>query len=246
MRFSGRIALVTGASRGIGRATVMALAREGASVLIHYNRSEEQAESVRAQLLAESCNCLCVQADVSDAGQVHAMVEAAMERFGRIDILVNNAGMEREQPFEVKKASDWEETLRVNLIGPFLVAREVSGHMLEQRYGRIVNVASTSGLDSFSPMSMDYDASKAGLMTLTRNLAIQLQPHVLVNAVAPGWVRTDMTAKLDPAFVNEEKEKIYVKRFAEPEEIARTILFLASEDASFVNGAILKVDGGYH
>jgi len=173
------------------------------------------------------------------------MVQKIIKEFGRIDVLVNNAGIAIDKEFEERTIEDWNKTLTTNLIAPFIVSKQVSKFMLKQKHGKIINISSTNGINSFFPTSIDYDASKAGIINLTHNLAIQFAPYINVNCVAPGWVNTEMNQELPVELIAEETEKIYKKRFAEPYEIGKIIYFLASEDADFINDEVIKVDGGY-
>ncbi|KKU10370.1 MAG: 3-oxoacyl-[acyl-carrier-protein] reductase [Parcubacteria group bacterium GW2011_GWA2_46_7] len=166
-----------------------------------------------------------------------------MERFGKIDVLVNNAGIALDIPLMEKTVEQWERTLRVNLIGAFLCSKYIGIEMKKQKSGVIVNVSSTNAHDGFAT-SVDYDASKAGMNIMTENLAIELAPHIRVNAVAPGWVDTDINKALPPEYVKEETEKVLLKRFGKPEEIANLIVFLASDEASYINGTVVTIDGG--
>ena len=167
-----------------------------------------------------------------------------VETFGRIDILVNNAGIVFDVPFAERTVEQWKKTLDVNLLGVFLCSKYVAPHM-SKNGGRIVNISSTSGVNSFSTESMDYGAAKAGVIILTRTLAKELAPKILVNSIAPGWIDTYMNKDLPKDYVEKETEKIYLKRFAKPEEVAKAILFLSSDDASYITGITLIVDGGY-
>lgn len=164
---------------------------------------------------------------------------------GGVDVLVNNAGIAIDKEFEDRTVDDFKQTLETNLIGPFLVSKYIGAMMLERKSGKIINISSTNGINAFFPSSIDYDASKAALINLTHNLAIQFAPYINVNCVAPGWVNTDMNKELPVDLIEEEIGKIYKKRFAEPEEIGKVVVFLASEDASFINDEVIKVDGGY-
>ena len=157
----------------------------------------------------------------------------------------NNAGIAIDKEFEDRTVEDWKRTLSVNLIAPFIVSKYVGNEMLKNKSGKIINISSTNGINAFFPTSIDYDASKAGLINLTHNLAIQFAPYINVNCVAPGWVNTDMNKELPKDLIEEETNKIYKKRFAEPSEIAKVVTFLASDDADFINDEIIKVDGGY-
>lgn len=187
---------------------------------------------------------LVIKADVSNEEEVKNMIQEIIDKFGRIDVLVNNAGIAIDKEFEDRTVEDWKKTLEVNTIGTFLVSKYASKSMLENKSGKIINVSSTNGINTLFPTSIDYDASKAAMINLTKNLAIQFAPYINVNSVAPGWVNTEMNKELPKELIREESEKIYKKRFAQPEEIAKVIFFLASEDAEYINGTVIKVDGG--
>lgn len=173
------------------------------------------------------------------------MVKQIIDEFGRIDVLVNNAGIAIDKEMADRTVEEFNTTLSTNFVAPFFMAREVANYMIENKAGKIINVSSSSGIDGYIPMSVDYDFSKVALNILTKDLALEYAPHINVNAIAPGWVNTDIYKDLPEDFVKEEPEKIWLKRFAESEEIARVKVFLASDNASFINGEILKVDGGY-
>lgn len=239
------VVLVTGGSSGIGEATVKLFASRGFDVVINYNNNEESATSIAKDIEEEyGISTLCIKADVSDEEQVKKMVDKVIDEFGHIDVLVNNAGIAIDSDFSDKTVSNFRRILDVNLVGPFLVSKYVSHYMLKQEKGSIVNVGSTNGIDSFYTYSMDYDASKAGVHILTKDLAIEFGPKIRVNAVAPGWVMTPMNSELDDDYIKGEHERIALDRFAEAEEIAKVIYFLASDEASYVNGAVMVVDGG--
>ena len=189
---------------------------------------------------------MLAQADITDEVSVENMIDEIITEFGSIDVLVNNAGIVIDKEFDERTVQDWKETLNVNLIAPFLLTKLVGSEMLEQGHGSIVNISSTNGINTYYPTSVDYDASKAGIISLTYDSAVQFAPNIRVNCVAPGWVNTEMNDELPDDFVKSETERILVKRFAEPEEIAKAVYFLASEDASFINGTVLKVDGGWY
>ena len=172
------------------------------------------------------------------------MFDQASKKFGRVYILVNNAGFVVDKPFFERNAEEWNKILGINLTGVFLCCKYARQSMIKQRYGKIINISSTNGIDTFSTSCPDYDAAKAGVILLTRNLAKELAPYIQVNSVAPGWIDTEMNKDLPKDFLKEEIKNIYVKRMGKPEEIAKVILFLASEDASFISGQTLKVDGG--
>lgn len=239
------VVLITGSSKGIGKATAIEFAKKGYKVVINYLTDKENAEELQNYLQQEyKIETLVIKADVSDEKQVRNMVNHILDKFKKIDVLVNNAGIAIDKEFEDRTVEDWKRTLEVNTIGTFLVSKYVSESMLKNKSGKIINVSSTNGINTFFPTSIDYDASKAAIINLTYNLAIQFAPYINVNAVAPGWVNTEMNKELPKKLIEEETEKIYKKRFAEPEEIAKVICFLASEDADYINGTVLKVDGG--
>ncbi len=240
-----KVALITGSSRGIGSAIAREFAEESYDIIINYKKNEEEAMALKRKLEDQySVSVLLVKADVSSEEQVKSMVDKVMDTYGRIDVLVNNAGIAIDKEFEDRTVADWEKTLNTNLIGPFLVSKYVGNIMMENRGGKIINISSTNGINAFFPTSIDYDASKAGLINLTHNLAIQFAPFVNVNCVAPGWVNTEMNQDLPKELLDEELEKIYLKRFAEPEDIAKVVVFLASDAANYINGEVIKVDGG--
>ena len=241
-----QVVLVTGSLKGIGKATIIEFAKRGYNVVINYNNSEQEANELK-QYIDSTFNVktLLVKADVTNENQVKDMVTAIMNEFEHIDVLVNNAGIAIDKEFEDRTIEDWDATLKTNLIAPFIVSKYIGKEMMEQKKGIIINVSSTNGINTFFPTSIDYDASKAGLINLTHNLAIQYAPYINVNCVAPGWVNTEMNKELPKELIEEETNKIYKKRFAEPSEIGKVICFLASEDASFINDEVIKVDGGY-
>lgn len=173
-------------------------------------------------------------------------MKTALQEFGRIDVLVNNAGIVIDKEFGNRTVEDWKQTLNVNLIAPFILTKLIGKEMIKQKSGAIINISSTNGMDTYYPSSVDYDASKSGLISLTYDSAVEFAPYVRVNCVAPGWVNTEMNKELDEKFVKEETERILVKRFGEPEEIAKVVYFLASNDASFINSSVIKVDGGWY
>ncbi|MCX6741828.1 MAG: SDR family NAD(P)-dependent oxidoreductase [Candidatus Pacearchaeota archaeon] len=188
--------------------------------------------------------CLLFRRYCSDEKQVKEMVEQAVKKFGKIDILVNNAGIVFDVPFNERTIEQWKRTLEVNLIGTFICSRIVAKFMRKQKSGSIINISSTNGEHTYHPDSIDYSASKAGVINLTKSLAMELGPNIRVNSVAPGWVDTDMNKELPENYLKKELQRIYLKRIAKPEEIAKAVLFLASDDASYVNGITLIVDGG--
>lgn len=245
MRFKDKIVLVTGSSRGIGRATAIAFAQEGANVIINYVKEEKSANEVVKRIKDLGSNAIAIQADVSIETDVQRLIRESVDHFEGIDILVNNAGIVFDIPIFEKTVEQWERTLKVNLIGTFLCTKYAVPHMKNRKRASILNISSTNGIDSLSPESADYDTSKAGVISLTKNLAQALAPDIRVNSIAPGWIDTDINKDLPEEYVKSETEKIALKRWGKPEEIAKAVLFLCSEDASFITGSTLVVDGGY-
>ncbi len=251
MKLKNKIAIITGSSRGIGKATALLFAREGATVVVNYHVSpfepdaEENAKNVVEEIKKTGGKAIAIKCDVSKEDEVKEMINQIINKFGEIDILVNNAGIVFDVPFFERSVEQWKRTIEVNLLGTFLCSKYASEQMLKKGSGKIVNISSTNGIDSPNPKSMDYDASKAGIISLTRNLAKELAPKIQVNSIAPGWVDTEMNKDLPQDFVKKETERIYLKRFAKPEEIAKSVLFLASDDANYITGTTLKIDGGY-
>lgn len=241
-----KVVLITGSSKGIGKATAIEFAKIGGyKVVINYLTDKENAEKLSNYLKEKyKIETLVIKTDISNEEQVKNMIQEVINKFGRIDVLVNNAGIAIDKEFEDRIVEDWKRTLEVNTIGTFLVSKYASENMLKNKSGKIINVSSTNGINTFFPSSIDYDASKAAIINLTYNLAIQFSPYINVNAVSPGWVNTEMNKELPKELIKEETEKIYKKRFADPEEIAKVICFLASEDAEYINSTVIKVDGG--
>ena len=239
--------LVTAGTRGIGEAISREFAKKGYDLIINYVNSNEKAQNLKQELEKEyNIKVLPIQTDISNEIAIKNMVDTVINEFGKIDVLVNNAGIVIDREFEDRTVEDWKKTLDINLIALFVLTKLVGKEMMKQKSGAIINISSTNGLNTYYPTSVDYDASKSGLISLTYDSAVQFAPYVRVNCVAPGWVNTEMNKELPEDFVKEETERILVKRFAEPEEIAKVVTFLASEDASFVNSTVIKVDGGWY
>ena len=239
--------LVTGGTRGIGEAISREFAQKGYDIIINFVNSEVKANNLKKELEEKfNINVLPVKANISNEEECEELVKKSIDKFGKIDVLVNNAGIVIDKEFEDRTIEDWKQTLNVNLIAPFILTKLVGKEMLKQKSGTIINISSTNGLNTYYPTSVDYDASKSGLISLTYDSAVQFAPFVRVNAIAPGWVNTEMNKELPEDFVNDETERILVKRFGEPNEIAKVVTFLASDDASFVNSTVIKVDGGWY
>ena len=232
-----RVVLVTGASRGLGASIARIFLENEDIVYVNNNNSKEKDE----ELCQKYKLAIPIKCDVSNEIQVKEMIDKIKEEQGHLDIIINNAGIARDSLVEDKTKETFRSVIDTNLIGPFLVCK-YGRSIMEQ--GSIVNIASTNGIDTYYPYSMDYDASKAGLISLTHNLAVEYAPLIRVNAVSPGWINTDMNKELDGGFKKEECEKILLKRFADPTEIANVVFFLCSNEASYINNSIIRVDGG--
>lgn len=241
-KLQNKTALITGSSRGIGRAIALDFAKQGANSVINYVNDEKSASNVVDEISQLGMQAIAVKADVSNENDVKALIENAVSKFGKIDILVNNAGIAIDVPFMERTVAQWNKTLSINLLGTFLCCKYSVPYMPEG--GKIINISSTNGLNTVSADCLDYDASKAGIISITKSLAQELAPKILVNCIAPGWVDTDINAGLSAEYVKSESERIGVKRFGRPEEIAKVAIFLASDDASYISGATIVVDGG--
>jgi 3-oxoacyl-[acyl-carrier protein] reductase len=244
MRFKNKVVLVTGSSKGIGKATALEFAKEGAKLVINYLNSEKEANEV-VNKIKKISDAIAIKCDVSDEKQVKEMFEKIIKKFGKIDVLVNNAGVVYDVPFFERTIKQWKRTIDVDLFGVYICSRYASIYMKKQKYGKIINISSSSAINTNKVDSIDYAAAKAGVINLTNTLAKELGPEIQVNCISPGWINTSLNVTLPKKFLNREKKRIYLKRFAEPEEVAKVILFLASDDASFVNGVNFLVDGGY-
>ncbi|WP_102262164.1 3-oxoacyl-[acyl-carrier-protein] reductase [Mesobacillus jeotgali] len=244
MRLEGKVALVTGASRGIGREIALELAREGASVAVNYAGSESKALEVVDEIKAMGRDAFAIQADVSNSESVTDMTKETIERFGKVDILVNNAGITKDNLLMRMKESEWDDVININLKGVFLCTKAVTRQMMKQRSGRIINISSIVGV-SGNPGQANYVAAKSGVIGLTKTTAKELSSRgITVNAVAPGFITTDMTDKLNEDVKTEMLKQIPLARLGEPKDIARTVIFLASEDSAYMTGQTLHVDGG--
>lgn len=243
-RLQDRVALVTGSSRGIGAAIATRLAADGATVAINYAGSEAKAAEVVSGIAAAGGVAEAFGADVSDASAAAQLVGAVIERFGRIDILVNNAGITRDGLLLRMSPADWDAVIATNLSGAFHVTKAAARHMLKARTGVIINIASVVGLTGNAGQA-NYAAAKAGLIGMTKSLAREFAPrNVRVNAVAPGFIETDMTRALPENIRQATRAGIALGRFGAPEDVAATVAFLASEDASYITGQTIAVDGG--
>ena len=244
MLLEGKTALVTGASRGIGRAIALRLAAEGADVAVNFAGSSAKAEEVKEAIIKMGRKAVAIQADVKDVSSVASMVEEVKKTFGRIDILVNNAGVTRDGLLMRMKDEDWESVIDTNLRGVFQCTKAVSKIMMKQRYGRIVNMASVVGLVGNAGQA-NYAASKAGVIGFSKSVARELASRgITVNMVAPGCIDTDMTAVLSDKVREAMLADIPLARVGKPEDVANAVAFLVSDEAAYITGQVINVDGG--
>ncbi|RST75458.1 3-oxoacyl-[acyl-carrier-protein] reductase [Siminovitchia acidinfaciens] len=244
MKLEGKVALVTGASRGIGRATALALAEAGADVVVNYAGSTDKANEVVEKIKSLGREAIAYQCNVSDSDAVQAMVKDTIAKFGKLDILVNNAGITRDNLLMRMKENEWDDVIDTNLKGVFLCTKAVTRQMMKQRSGRIINVASIVGVIG-NPGQANYVAAKAGVIGLTKSTARELASRgITVNAVAPGFITTDMTDQLTEEQKEAMLQQIPLDRFGQASDIAGTVLFLASDDANYITGQTIHVDGG--
>jgi len=244
MNLAGKTALVTGASRGIGREIAIELAKQGANVAVNYAGSESKANEVVDEIKALGKEAFAIKCDVSNSDEVASMVKETVERFGKLDILVNNAGITKDNLLMRMKEEEWDDVININLKGVFLCTKAVTRQMMKQRMGRIINIASIVGV-SGNPGQANYVAAKAGVIGLTKTTAKELASrNITVNAIAPGFITTDMTDKLTEDVKTEMLKQIPLARFGEPKDIAKVTAFLASDDASYMTGQTLHIDGG--
>ncbi|ETT85824.1 3-oxoacyl-[acyl-carrier-protein] reductase [Viridibacillus sp. FSL R5-0477] len=243
-KLEGKTAVVTGASRGIGRAIALELAEQGARVVVNYSGSQSKAEEVVAEITGNGGEAIAVQANVADADEVTALMKAATDTFGSLDILVNNAGITRDNLLMRMKEQDWDDVMNTNLKGVFLCTKAVSRQMMKQRAGRIINVASIVGVSGNAGQA-NYVAAKAGVIGLTKTTAKELAArNIYVNAVAPGFIATEMTDELPAEVKDQMLGQIPLAKLGDPKDVAKVVLFLASDDASYITGQTIHVDGG--
>ncbi|MBT2654332.1 3-oxoacyl-[acyl-carrier-protein] reductase [Bacillus sp. ISL-18] len=244
MILAGKFALVTGASRGIGREIALELARQGANVAVNYAGSEAKANEVVDEIKALGRDAFTVKCNVADSEEVIEMVKTTVDRFGRLDILVNNAGITRDNLLMRMKEEEWDDVINTNLKGVFLSTKAVTRQMMKQRVGRIINIASVVGV-SGNPGQANYVAAKAGVIGLTKTTAKELASrNITVNAIAPGFITTDMTDQISEEVKAEMLKQIPLARLGEPKDIAKITAFIASDDSAYITGQTFHVNGG--
>lgn len=239
-----KVALVTGASRGIGKAIAESLAKSGATVIVNYCGSKERAEEVVKQIVADGGNAEAMQCDVSDYAETEKLIQSIIQKYQKVDILVNNAGVTRDNLMIKMSENDFDQVLSTNLKGAFNTMKHLYRNFIKLRSGKIINISSVSGVMGNAGQA-NYSASKAGVIGLTKSMARELASrNVCVNAVAPGFVETDMTGKMSEATLENAKQSIPLQRLGAPEDIANIVAFLASENANYITGQVICVDGG--
>lgn len=241
-----KIALVTGSAKGIGRAIVEKLASEGYDVVINYLSSSELAFKLKDEIIDKyAVKCLAIMCDVSKADEVDFMFDNVEKELGDVSVLVNNAAVDYANLFSLKTSEEFLKLLDVNVVGYFNTFKRAYKKMLKLEYGRVINISSTNGINTYYPMSIDYDASKAAVISLTHNMAMQGAPYIRVNCVAPGFIGTESELDgYDEEFLKEECDKILLKRYGKPEEVANLVSFLVSDKADYINNSIIRIDGG--
>ena len=244
MRLAGKIAIVTGGSRGIGKAVVQALAKEGAKVAFVYRSNSEAAEQLVSELKLDQCEAIALQGDVASKEDADKIVAHVLEKWDKIDILVNNAGIIRDGLLATMSEENWQAVISTNLNSVFNFCQAVTRTMMSARFGRIINMSSIAA-DVGNPGQANYAASKGGINGFTRCIAAELARRgITVNAVSPGFIETDMTTAVRNAAGDQIKKKIPVRRLGQPQDIANAVLFLASDESAYITGQILNVDGG--
>ncbi len=244
MSFEGKVAIVTGSSRGIGRSVALELGSDGASIVVNYNHNAEAADEVVSAIKTEGSQAAAFRADVSDFKLAEALIKFAVEEFGDLHILVNNAGTTRDGLIMTMKEDDWDFVIETNLKSTFNCSRSAVRHMLRKRYGRIINITSVAGQMGNAGQT-NYSASKAGQIGFTKALAREVASrNITVNAVAPGFINTDLTDTLPEDIKDGLKDLIPLGRVGEPEEVAKAVAYLASDDAAYITGHVLTLDGG--
>lgn len=239
-----KAALITGSSSGIGKEIASKLASDY-EVILHYNSNYNEALKLKNDIDNKyNRDTLLVKGDLSNEEDINNIINVIYDRYDKIDVLVNNAGIAIDTMFEDKNKDNFIKILEVNLIAPFLLCKKIGLKMKENKDGVIINISSTNGIDTPYVESLDYDASKAGLISLSNNIANYLAPYVRVNTICPGWINTNMNNNLDDDFITSEKNKILLGRFGEAYEVANLVYFLISDEAKYINNSIIRIDGG--
>lgn len=236
--------IITGGTKGLGKAIAKVFALHNYNLILTYLHDDASALQTKKELEQFNSKVMIVKSDVSSEQEVIKLLDSVKSRFESIDVLINNAGIAIDTTLDDKTVDNFKRILDTNLIGPFLTSKYIGQFMFNQGYGKIINISSTNAIDTYYKESLDYDASKAGLNSLNLNFADIYAPVINVNAIACGWINTEMNKDMDQEFKDKEVSKILLNRFAEPEEIANVVYFLTTKEASYINGSIIRVDGG--
>lgn len=229
--------LLTGSTGTLGEKIIEKLKENNYNVIGTYNSNENKALEIKNKYQIELIKC-----NLQNEKDINNLVDKVITKYKKIDILINNAAFYQDEPLNEKTKETFLKVLDINLVSPFLLSKKIGKYMLENKNGKIINIVSTNGIDTYYPESIDYDASKAGLINLTKNLALYYAPYIKVNAIAPGWIETKETLEMDKTFIENEKNNILLNRFAHPEEIVDGILFLCRNE--YINGEVIRIDGG--
>ena len=236
--------IITGGTKGLGKEIAKVFAQHNYNLVLTYLQDDESALQTKKELEQFNVETMIIKSDVSKEKKVIELLDSAKIKFKSIDVLINNAGISIDTTLEDKTVDNFKRILDTNLIGPFLTSKYIGQFMFNQGFGKIINISSTNAIDTYYKEGLDYDASKAGLNSLTLNFANIYAPVINVNAIACGWINTEMNENMDQEFKNKEMSKILLNRFAEPNEIASIVYFLTTQEASYINGSIIRVDGG--
>lgn len=244
-----KVVFITGGASGLGEHLALSFANEGYNLVITYNNSKDDAEKLKNIINDKyKVDVLILKCDLANEKMICECVDKAIKYFKKIDILVNNAAVEYNLEFSDKTKEMFMHTLEINLVGTFLISRKIAEEMYNNKSGKIINISSNNAFDKFDPTTLEYDASKAALISMTHNFAKQYAPYINVNAIAPGWIMTDKILKLDESldnkFISFESKNILLNRFATMDDIANLVLFLASDKSSYINNEVIKIDGG--
>jgi 3-oxoacyl-[acyl-carrier protein] reductase len=244
-----KVALITGASGGIGTSIAKELASNNYDLIIHYYKNEESINDLENWIKTNTnVNYLKIKCDLKEEKEIDEMINKSLDKFGKIDILINNASIEITSELKDKTKEDFINVLNVNLLSTFLLSKKIGSLMFDNKYGKIINITSNNAINKYDPSTLEYDASKAGIISLTHNFAVSFAPYVNVNAIAPGWIMTkkvsELNKSLDGMLESEEKNNILVGRFGKVEEIAYLVDFLCSDKANYINNQIITIDGG--
>lgn len=239
-----KVAMITGATRGIGKQIALTLANEGYNIVLNYRTENDELKQLKNEIESKKVKCLAVQGDVTNFEDCKQMIESTIEEFGKIDVLVNNAGITKDMLLARMKEEDFKQVIDVNLVGTFNMTKNVISYMMKARNGKIINISSVVGIAGNAGQT-NYSASKAGIIGFTKSLAKEVASrNILVNAVAPGFIETNMTDVLKQEVKNEIAKNIPLKRMGTPQDVANVVKFLASEDSSYITGQVISVDGG--